>query len=411
MKAKHLLLLILILLTANIYAQEDEAEEKEKVTISERQYDELKKTAKKYDSISKKNDSQSVGYLKAYKFEVPLRYYTGGGITINTATYIKIDSISISAKDGYITDINVYSKGKQFSNKSAPISLTVKRFSKSDYLYNTFNIRESIVLKDILEIVPKSSFIPDDFFVKLTPEKNSIELKRNVGINTVFDLRLYTDALALFGNEANGLVQINGNFKHIIHRYNYRNTEIFTPFHYLRLDFNASKFDSINKYVYTDNFSTSSIVQKSHFSVEGSVNMVSGWLINKSLSSFFVDLGGGVSSTKMVEGTNEKAITFSNIYIEGGVKIKSSDNIGGDFSCRLSKLFSPQTEHLIQETPTTFFNFIRIKTEVYWSPFAEKASRLFARFNYFTNTNSFDKPNHFYQVQIGYSLLISDLIK
>jgi len=81
------------------------------------------------------------------------------------------------------------------------------------------------------------------------------------GINTIFDIRMYTDGLALFGGEENGLAQTDFRFKQFIHRSNFFNAPVY-GLQYFKVNFNYSKFDSKDEYLNVTTFSNTEIIKK-----------------------------------------------------------------------------------------------------------------------------------------------------
>ncbi|MDT3401708.1 hypothetical protein [Mucilaginibacter terrae] len=334
-----------------------------------------------------------------------------GGIKSNIT--IRVDSISFLVKDGYIIDINVYSADNSFSNSNSPIDITSRRFSKNDRLQGLLNRDEYIGIKDVFQWKFYNNFAVDDGLYWLTPTNKEIVLKRNVGINNVLDLRLYSDALGLFGGKPNAIAQTDARFKHIIYKYNYRNSGVFIPGHYVKVNFNAAKFDSQLKYADSAKFSRSKLLQKSYISAEVAVNLISGWAGKKSLSSLYLDAGVGLNMGYLAKKVDTVSVTTPNLFFEAGANLKTSDNIGADLYARFIKQYSAQTNftNAAGEIQNLKKNFWKLGAELYWNAFENKANRLFARFNYFVATDHVDSSNQFVQFQFGYSVLLSSLAK
>src|SRR5690606_17118702 len=98
---------------------------------------------------------------------------------------------------------------------------------------------------DNSEISLKNTYASDG-----TITTGSEKLEAQNGINSLVNLQVYSDLLAVFGDEANGIIQFEANSKFYLHRSNWRNTYIFFPgdaiepfFHFSRID---SKFDTIS---------------------------------------------------------------------------------------------------------------------------------------------------------------------
>jgi len=77
---------------------------------------------------------------------------------------------------------------------------------------------------------------------------------------------------------------------------------------------------------------------------------------------------------------------------------------------RAIKLFSPSTNEYNSNLNDTYFNFFKFGSEFYWNPSGQDTNRLFARINYIEPIEIHQK-RWVLQIQIGYSLLLSNIIK
>lgn len=345
-------------------------------------------------SILKANDDLSK--IKIVKYDGK-QFLPGGDV-------VQIDSIKILAKDGYIVEIQAIAKGKTFSNAKAPIALTTSRMNQNDRLvFRNGEEDEYIYLSDILQFISLKPYVSDDDdFVLKQGEQHTF--KKATGINSVFDLRLYTDGLAIFGDKPNGIFQTEANFKQIINRKNVKNCGLI-PFHYIKLRLNGSKFDNELGVVDSVSFNRSSLLQRSWLNTSVSLNLLNVWLENKSFSSFYADLGVGLNASKLAKSTDTISVLSHSVFIETGIDLKISDNIDANFSSRFLWNYSPETDFNKQEKERMF---ISPQVDLSWYPAGNKASRIFGRFSYTMDTE--DKKNHFLQLQFGYSILLSELI-
>jgi hypothetical protein len=323
-----------------------------------------------------------------------------------SATKVEVKKVTLQVKDGYIVDINVYTNSGSFTNTESPITISTRRFAQKDNLRGIQDNKLCIVLKDFLVFEPVNTYLPEDGLITLDTKNKSDSLFRNVGVNTVMDLRLYTDALSLFGKESNGIAQTALRITHILHRQNIKNTGGFLG-HYFKLNLNAAKFDSKKGFVDSAAFSRTSFLQKSWINAEIAYNILTTWIERKSLSTFYLDIGGGINASNLALKTDTITITGQNIFAEIGVNLKSSDNIGVDLYSRLTANYSPQTSFAGGKTAEKILKF---GGEAYWNPLKEKAGRIFGRINYVMSTVNSEKKNHFFQIQLGYSLLLSKAI-
>jgi hypothetical protein len=179
--------------------------------------------------------------------------------------------------------------------------------------------------------------------------------------------------------------------------------------HYLKVNFNASKFTENNSFIDSAHFSRTALLQKSQLSAELALNIFTGWLDFKSFSDYYVDGGTGFNMARVARsGGDTSTVLASNWFVEGGVDLKSSDNIGFNGYIRFLDQFSPQTDWGNNSQGHLFF---RVGAELYFNPWNNTANRLFARCNYTFATSKDDDKNNFFQLQLGYSVLLSSLFK
>jgi hypothetical protein len=308
--------------------------------------------------------------------------------------------------DGYIIDINVYAGGRIFTNPRGPITLDGKRFSGiyyEDYLKNKKNPSEFIMLQEALDYDSTNTYYPEDGLYELTKKQSSILMHRNVGVNTVLDLRLYTDALATLGDEPNGIFLTDLRFKQFIHRKHAPSMGLkFVNF--FKVHLNATKLDSKNAVVDTaGQFSMLELFQRSKFSTELVVNVVNTWLERKTLNMAYIDIGAGFSNVDIKVPGDTVTIKVRKLFAEAGINFRNSSNIGCDFNVRLIFQYpSVDFKHT-----STIPKMLRLGAEVHWYPFQDPTNRVFARINYIHGLTNPDKRNSFAQVHIGYSTLLS----
>lgn len=327
-----------------------------------------------------------------------------------TAIRIPLDSAMIVTQDGNIIHLIIYSGKYKFSNGRSPIALTAHRFSKKDFLHNVGEgPNYSIVLQFALNFAGGRSYAPDDTTLVLRQSAPVGYFTKGAMLNTILDLRLYSDALGLFGRKDNGLIQIDGRAKYYIHQSNYPNKPVFF-LHYLNANINLAKFDSKAQYLDSSNISRSSILQKSWFNGELSINGFD-WLINgKSTNVFYGDIGAGISAATMIKnGDSNITVISQNIYAEIGIHMKTYNNYGFNFNLRSFYNYSPQTSNYEEYGNKSHF-FCKPSFEAYYNPLGDKSSRVFVRLNYWFDTNSLkENKNNFFQFQIGYSTTLSKL--
>lgn len=356
-------------------------------TVTRKEFEELKNRLAKFESDA----TEDVGILQLKKCSIEKG--------------VDIDSVMITIKDGYISEILFICSNKElYTNLDAPIGLTLKRFSKKDNIVSTAKSSKKIVLQHYINYIPKTGYIPDDGNMVLKCNSN-LSLKKGIGLNTVMDIRLYSDLLGAFGNQSNGLVQTEGYIKQILHRSNIRNRGIFLV-NYVKANFVLSKFDSKVAYVDSAKMSRSALLQSASFNASLSFNLFNMWLGKKSPNYFYTDLGFGINSSNLKRKKDSISVITNNFFLETGLDLQISSNAGMQISTKAIWQYSYQTDFAGNGGERLFIN---PAFNVYWNPQKNSASRLFGRVNYFIDTK--DKPNAFLQVQVGYALRLTDVGK
>lgn len=414
----YIVILCTTFLNINVAAQKTEENADTTQNKDSAKLAKIESTLDKLSAIvaKSKNDKQTVGTLCLWKKQIPL--YNKSGVTDEL---LDVDSVTISIIDGYINavSVKVNSNYKNFTNDKAPITLKQKRFTKEDRLHNTLikNKDEYIILTDVFDFPGDlKSFIPDDIdavLTPLTPEKSCVSLTKSVDVNNILDARVYTDALSAFGKEPNGLIQTDLKFKHILNRTNWRDNG-FIWLNYVKLNVTASKFDSKNSFVDSAAFSRTSLLQKSRVSAEGVLNLFTIWIEQKSLSKFYADFGGCINIGSVARSKDTVSVTSRNLFTEVGVNLKLSNNIGCELFGRVFWQTSKSTDSTLlgkKDIPQNDERrFFKIGGEIFWNPFQDPASRIYARLNYIFTNEKVDPKNDFLQVQLGYSVLLSKLL-
>ncbi len=331
--------------------------------------------------------------------------YSDGNWTAIPGKTIDIDNVIILTKDGYIVDIQVIAGNKIFMNEDAPIALTSERFGKKDALYcNSSKDAQCIYTNEIFQYISYKPYIPDNANFTLNSNDNIHTFYKGVDLNTIFDIRLYTDGLATFGGQPNGLIQTDAFFSQIIHRNNIRNTGIFLLNNF-KINLTASKFDSKVGYTDSANFNRTSLYQRSWLNTDIALNVINGWLEKKSLSSWYIDIGAGISLSNLAKSTDTVTITSTYLFIEPGFDFKFGDNFGTLVSSKIMWNYSPQIEFDRQGGERIFF---KPSVGLFWNPLGNQANRIFIRGIY--NVDTRDKVNSFFQLQFGYSLQLTSLV-
>lgn len=329
---------------------------------------------------------------------------------------ITIDKIELKVVDGCFYGVKVFINGDVYLNPSAPIAVTNRRLNKSvDYLfYSDSNKTKKDSIKFQLLIKENSNFKPycpqNIDKVIIDKENLSYTLKKDLSLNSLLDVRFMSDALALFSDEANGIVQTEVKSKFILFRGNWANTGLFFA-NYLNIKANYTKLDSAFKTINLLEYNSAEILQKSIFSAEIALNAVRCNFFNfKSPHKFYTDAGFSFSSNEIQNDDIKSTINSYCFFIETGINLKLYDELDLNINNRFIRLMSPETKEYNGSLTENFINFNRMTFDLEYHLNKPKTKKLFLRLNYFRPINSLSvSDNQFTQIQIGYSKLFTDL--
>lgn len=396
--------IIIFLLVSSfcICKAQDSTEEKVKAEDQIKQLSSEVKKLKELITTEDKDETIEVGKMILFKpVDVPVYSFTDSN---NPISKLDIDEVIVNSKNGYIVSVQVVSGGDSYINQNAPIEISAKRFGRMDWLTNN-RTQTKVLLRDFLSYLEYTGFGPSNDNFRLTRENADHSFKKNTGIDNIFDIRLYSDALGIFGAKPNGLVQTDVYFKHYLHRANIRNTGIYLLNNF-KFNFNISKFDSKLGYADSSGLKRIDLIQKSWINADISANLANGWLSNRSLSSWFVDVGFGLSATNVAFSKDTSATTSTLTFIEPGIELSVAKNMGVLLSSRIFCHYNYKKS--IQENNGAEW-FFRPHLNFYWNPAGKDGSRIFGRVIYTSKTKT--SSNDYFQVQFGYVLSISELSK
>lgn len=408
MKTKLLLTIGFLMVSVAVWAQTDTN------TISDKEIDQYEKIKEKIKAMSDKIANADKEKIADLVFSKKVTVYS----VVNKEVIKQeadVSKVYIDISDGVIkiVDVELESFSEKFTNLRCPIGLTARRFEKNiDKLYMVQSKNSKwIELQELIHLINWKQYLPDDIEITYYPKDSDfIPLYKNAGINTVFDIRLYSDALAFLGQEKNGLAQTDFRFKQFIHRSNFPNHSFFL-LQYFNINFNYAKFDSKDEYINEKSFSNADLLRKRYVNAEVSLNLLNTYIGYKLLNKFYMDAGSGVGLNKLAKTNNDSlSFTHTNIFIEAGTNFKFGSNGGVNLNIRALRLFSPSTTSYNDELNSNYFNYMKYGAEIYWNPQGNLSSRLFVRGNYIEPTSSTYKKDGFLQIQVGYSLLLSEMI-
>lgn len=324
-----------------------------------------------------------------------------------------IDSVAVAINEGVIEHLRVFTKGgNTFSNTDSPIPLITieKRFN--DKLYNPRD-NSFIFLKDAIyfEANRRFNYFPEDDELKVKNTFNSDgtitlgskKLLANNSLNSLVNLQVYSDLLALFGNEANGLMQFEANSKFYLHRGTYRNKYIFMPFdaiepffHFSRID---SKFDTI-AVSSAQEVNRLELFRRYTYAVGVDANIMRADF--RPNNSFEIKLGYFYSSSNLNIGNNKTSIALHNPYAELVLKSKKLNNFSLDLRARF--MFQKMNPNAFIDNDE-WNQLISFRAGICYFPNKKKADKIFLRFINYLNLSN--RKEDFSLLQLGFSKAIS----
>jgi len=392
------------------------------------QVDEIKNIKGDIDRIwqtieeNKNADKSPVGMLRIKNWDaIPIKVsgeFPSQQQIIDDIQTVDIQKITFIVKDGYMNDVQIWAKSgdhsMKFTNMDAPIGITTSRLDRGDNLTHVISRNMNYVLftNSFWDYESRGSYAPTDSVYTVTRDEywnneaynDGIVLYRNSGIDSIFDIRFYSDALATFGKESNGLIQTDVAFKHLMHRKNVKDHGWMYPLHYLKFNLSLKKFDSRFSSTDSSNFSRSRFIQRSWLKSDFSLNIYSIWLEKKSLSSFYVDMGATLLVSDLKKDTTTTTTLSHGFFTEFGVDLQVAENVGSELSTRPMLHFSPATDFNNQNKNRVF---LTSQMDIFWNPVSKKSNRLFARLSHTIDMSR--KNNSFFEFQFGYSVRLSDL--
>jgi hypothetical protein len=397
--------------------------------ILETKINDLQKSLKEIKKIieSDKGTSTTVGIFKLFKVEQIDVYVCDGACKSKTKRLadfkVNIEQVIIDISNGVITDIQVETKkNRTFTNPLAPIE--VNKFERCDLLTFKHGLNKYYIQTcDFINFQRNGYYIADDNRFVLTKKDETKALAKNTGINSVINVKIYTDLLGTFGGEDNGLIQTEANFKTPITTTNLKNTPFFL-FHYFTANLSISKFDNKFKYtnlLYTKNdtivsgmdttyikadttFSKQILNQRSWFNFDIGFNILSMYLSHRSKNNLSLDFISGFSLSNFTTNSDTLIVALPYIGFNPSMKIIPAPNIGIILSSQFVWQFCPQLES--KGYGASKF-IISPELELFWNPSKSPGSRIFTRIKYVTMGG---EKEPFFLWQLGYNLSLSEIV-
>lgn len=318
---------------------------------------------------------------------------------------ITITKVRFSFSDGYINSVRVYTAdGYIFNNGMAPISLN--RINKrSDVLECLDPTHHYVIyLSDIIEYDEGKRFLPSDADIELTLKDTSTMVTKSVGINSIVNLRLFTDALALLDQESNGLAQTELDFSIPIHRRNVAN-KYFYWFSDVNFKAQFSRLDNDFRYTAVDTssnmLSRDILHQRRWFNAEIGLPSFKGRLAKRSESTYGLDLIAGLNASNIANNGDSSTFILPYFGFNPKLHLASSSNFGVDIALPFFYEIFPAKQTDSYGDGKWFFN---PNLEVYYNTFGDRSSRIFGRIGYTTLTET---RGDYFTLQIGYTISLS----
>lgn len=320
----------------------------------------------------------------------------------------KIKDVRIILNNGVISDIFIYTKnGMVFSNNFAPISLNRINKGTDKLSANSNKTNYYVQLNSVLKYEVIENYIPSDDNFILTASDTAKAIYKNSGINSLINVRLYSDILGLIGKESNGLAQTEIDFSIPIHRRNVRNKYL-----YWFSDLNAKaqlsrldeKYQSTGFNTVDSSFSRITFNQRKWFNLEIGTSIFSGNITKRSNNKFSIDLLGGINVSSFAGYTDTVNYVLPYLGLNPSITLKSSKNFGVNFSAKLI------WERFPDKQTDSFGNVLSIfspELELFFNPLGKPGSKIFSRINYTTLTQT---RGAYWNFQFGYNVSISELI-
>jgi len=368
-------------------------------------------------------------------------------------------SIQIELREGGIVDtrlvlISTDKKFEFYFEGKYPVSiLNYSRKADDNYLhfshyvsldgkgvYNK-NVLKNLLVRytEVLKYHPNagSNYVPDDVSYRfpsdnkeeaIATKRRSYQVINNNHLQHVLDLRTYTDLLGLFGDEANGLFQIEGKADFFINPFNPKRT----AFYYLKKIspyVRYSRFDEDNDFLpattptannpnpyggeqsdfFFFNNSKLDLLERSNLEMGLELNLVNFRLFKESpfWTSFYFPLSYNVTKVRTTTVSNDVEISnnvnFKTLGFGLGVdfEIRRFNNFGLNFGYELkghSYIGDYKTDNLSEPG---YLKTQAVKAEIFYYPGLDRSNSIFLRMKSIRDIGAGDGDS-FFQLQVGY---------
>ncbi|MCW9707199.1 hypothetical protein [Fodinibius salsisoli] len=320
----------------------------------------------------------------------------------DTANVVYLDSVKVQINEGFIEFIKVYAEdGSTYYNKDAPIPLLTIENRFDDKLINPQD-GSFILLKNAVSFDAERRFnyFPNNQVLTLKQDSamSQKRLYADNGVNSFINLQVYSDLLALLGNEPNELLQFEASSQFYLHRLNipdqfmYMFYAIEPYFQFNRLD---SKFDTL-ALAATDTVNQTKLFRRSNFSTGIALKLLR-WDWRPS-NSFEINTGYRYNSSNVVINDTKTTGIFHSIYGEVAISSKRLNNFGVELTSRFVRRKLNENKHFVN---SDWYNLTSFRGSIFYFPSNEsKESKVVLRFT--NNINWGNRTMDYSALQIGY---------
>jgi len=362
-------------------------------------------------------------------------------------------SIQIELREGGIVDTRLVlrstdNKFEFYFEGTAPVSILhySRKASKRNFLkyshyisldgqgvYNESAL-ENLLVKytDVLDYHPNagSNYVPDDVSYKFPSnkdkeaketERRSYQVINNNHLQNVLDLRTYTDLLGLFGDESNGLFQVEGQADFFIHPFNFPRTGLYylkkiSPYvRYSRFDDDTGFVKAEGVIVNNDDGTMSTeylirdkklaLLEKSNLEMGVDLNLINfRWFKESPLwTSIYFPLSYNATKVRTDADDDSNDANYKTLGFGFGIdlEIRRFNNFGLNIGYELKghSFIGDYSEFNIEEPG--YLKTQAVKAEVFYYPGLDKSNSIFLRMKSIRDISS-GNADSFFQLQVGY---------
>lgn len=290
-------------------------------------------------------------------------------------------------------------------------------------IYNESAMKELLVkYTDVLDYHPSvgSNYVPDDISYTFpsgsTEELNktgrrSYQIINNNNLQHVLDIRTYTDMLGLFGDEANGLFQIEGKADFFIHPFNFPRTALYyfkkvSPYvRYSRFDENedfisATLNTGTSEYEFDDK--KLDLLERSNLEMGLDINLLNFRLFKESpfWTSLYIPFSYNVTNVQAdptLDQVNFKTLGYG---LGADIELKRFNNFGLNlgYEVKLYSYIGDYQEFMLVDPSR--LKTQAVKAEIFYYPGLDRSQSVFLRMKSIRDIST--GSDSFFQLQVGY---------